>query len=157
MKNLAAPVSLVILTVSLTIISICYPSYLNDENGFLKGAVNHELLAVLGFVVALTLGKAGDIHVELNRIQDQTGKQFKNTRKAIKRSYQSLIVAFLIAGVLVVVKPNLVSEPVLIALVNSLAIILVYFSVAVLYDITATVFGIPPAKDIAHEPEKGTD
>ena len=148
MKKLAKPKTLILLAIILLAISFFRPDFLSDQNEFLKSAVNHELLAILGFVVALTLGKAGDIHVELNRIQDLTGKKFLNTRSAIKKSYKSLIIGFLIAGALVIVKPNLIQNPMLIAVINSIAILIVYFSLAVLYDITATVFKIPPAKEI---------
>jgi hypothetical protein len=147
-KKLAKPKTLILLAIILLAISFFRPDFLSDQNEFLKSAVNHELLAILGFVVALTLGKAGDIHVELNRIQDLTGKKFLNTRSAIKKSYKSLIIGFLIAGALVIVKPNLIQNPMLIAVINSIAILIVYFSLAVLYDITATVFKIPPAKEI---------
>ena len=137
-----------VLAVILATFSLIIPQYLNDQNGFLKSAVNHELLAILGFIVALTLGKAGDLHIELNRLEDQTGRPFLNTRTAIKRSYHSLIVAFILAGALVIMKPNFIQNPTAMAFVNSAAILIVYFNVAILYDITATVFKIPPVGQI---------
>lgn len=137
-----------VLAVILAAFSLVIPQYLNDQNGFLKSAVNHELLAILGFIVALTLGKAGDLHIELNRLEDQTGRPFLNTRIAIKRSYHSLIIAFILAGALVIMKPNFIQNPTAMAFVNSAAILIVYFNVAILYDITATVFKIPPVGQI---------
>jgi cation transport ATPase len=136
------------LTVALLAISFRAPFYLSDSNSFLRDFVNHEFLAILGFIVALTLGFAGNIHLELNRLEDETGNAFRRTRAAVKRSAISLMAAFIVAGALVVIKPMLIQEPIYAAVANSIAIVIVFFNLAVLYDLSETVFGIPTVKKI---------
>ncbi len=148
MKKMMPLLAMILLTVILLTISICRPYYLADTNTFLKEFVNHEFLAILGFIVALTLASAASLHLELNRIEDQTDKQFINTRLAVKRSALSLLAAFVIAGALVIIKPMLLPIPTYAALANSFAILIVFFNIAVLYDLSATVFGIPTIKRI---------
>lgn len=129
--------------------SACAPFLLSDEgNSFLRGFVNQELLALLGVVVTITLASAGNLHLELNKLEDRTGNHFKRTREAVKLSAYSLILIFVAAGVLVVVKPMFGSDIRASAACNSVAITLVVFSVFVLADLTRTVLAIPAASTL---------
>jgi len=147
-KKMTPLLIMIILAVILLTISLCSPLSLSDNNTFLKEFVNHEFLAILGFIVALTLGSAANIHLELNKLEDQTGQPFVRTRKKLKLSATSLVAAFLIAGALVIVKPLLRSEPEYSAIANTFAILIVFFNLSVLYDLTTTVFAIPTVKKI---------
>lgn len=139
------------LTVLLSI-SACSPFLLSDDgNSFLKGFVNQELLALLGVVVTITLASAGNLHLEINKIEDRTGRAFSKTRRAVKMSAYSLIVIFVLGGALVVIKPMLGNDRHATAACNSVAIVLVLFSLMVLVDITRTTFAIPPSSKL---PEK---
>lgn len=129
-------------------ISFCQPHLLSDSNSFLHNFVNHELLATLGFIVAVTLASSGGLHLELNKLEDETGNEFVRTRKSVRRSAYSLIALFAAAGVLVIVKPLLPSFPVNAAVANSIAILIVFFNLSVLYDLTRTTFAIPTVKKI---------
>ncbi len=139
---------LVGLTTVLLSISFTNPSFLNDENQFLRNFVNQELLATLGFIMAITIASAGGLHLELNKLQDETSVPFRRTRRSIKRSAYSLLILFAGAVTLVVVKPLLPSAPFSAAVANSLALLIIYFNLSVLYDLTRTVFAIPTAATI---------
>ncbi len=146
-KNLSW-MAMMLLILTLLIISFVRPLNLSDNNEFLKEFVNHEFLSILGFIVALTLGFAGNIHLELNRLEDATDQPFTRTRAALKKSALSLILAFVAGGALVIFKPLLIEKSIFEALANSGAIVIVFFNLAILYDLSGTVFGIPTVKKI---------
>lgn len=147
-KTVAWTALLGTLTVLLTA-SACAPFLLSDDgNAFLKGFVNQELLALLGVIVTITLASAGNLHLELNKLQDRTGLPFTRTRRAIRLSAYSLIFIFTTAGVLVIVKPLVGSDMRATAACNSVAIVLVLFSLFVLTDLTRTILSIPAASTL---------
>lgn len=148
MTRILPLLTMIALAILLTLISFCNPYYLSDSNAFLKDFVNHEFLSILGFIVALTLGSAANLHLELNKIEDKTGRAFKRTRKAIRNSAHSLVIAFMAAVALVIFKPLLITEPIYSAAANSVAILIVFFNLAILYDLTEAIFGIPTVKKI---------
>lgn len=148
MSKIIPLILLIALATVLSTISFTEPQLLDDRNDFLKSFVNHELLATLGFIMAVTLASAASLHLELNKIEDQTTKKFVRTRKSIRRSGYSLLVVFAIAGILVIVKPLLPSPEYNAAMANSIAILLLFFNLSVLYDLTMTVFKIPSIKAI---------
>nr|WP_087576021.1 hypothetical protein [Sphingomonas sp. CDS-1] len=130
-------------------VSACAPYLLSDAgNKFLAGFVNQELLSLLGVVVTITLASAGNLHLELNKIQDRTKLPFNRTRKAIKLSAYSLICIFMLAGALVIIKPMFGADMRATAACNSVAIVLIFFSLFVLIDLTRTVFAIPASSTL---------
>ncbi len=129
-------------------ISFLEPWVLSDSNVFLREFVNQELLATLGFVMAITIASAASLHLELNKLQDETSLPFTRTRRSIRLSAYSLLILFGAAVLLVVVKPLLPSDPFYSAMANSFALLIVYFNLSVLFDLTKTVFAIPTAKNI---------
>lgn len=136
------------LTVLLTI-SACAPYLLSDAgNKFLAGFVNQELLSLLGVIVTITLASAGNLHLELNKLQDRTNSEFRRTRLSVKLSAYSLIAIFAIAGALVIIKPMMGVDPRATAACNSVAIVLVAFSLTVLIDLTRTTFAIPASSTL---------
>lgn len=140
----------VLLTVSASV-----PYMLSDEgNAFLKEFVNQELLALLGVIVAITLASASNLHLELNKLQDRTGRDFPRTRAAVRRSAYSLLFLFALAGVLVVVKPLLGADQNATAAANAFAIGIVVFNLAVLVDLTITAFRIPAASTLPEAPDE---
>lgn len=141
-------------------VSACSPYLLSDQgNAFLKGFVNQELLSLLGVIVTITLASAGNLHLELNKLQDRSKLPFSRTRTAIRRSAYSLILIFASAGVLVVVKPLVGYDMRATAACNSVAIVLVLFSLFVLTDLTRTTLAIPAASTLPEandeQPKKG--
>ena len=142
------------MTTVLLAVSACAPYLLSDVgNKFLAGFVNQELLSLLGVVVTITLASAGNLHLELNKLQDRTKLPFNRTRKAIKLSAYSLIAIFMIAGALVVIKPMLGPDMRATAACNSIAVVLIFFSLFVLIDLTRTVFAIPASCTLPEVPD----
>lgn len=124
-------------------ISFCQPQLLSDQNTFLKQFVSEQLLATLGFILTVTLASAASLHLELNKIEDATGKPFLLTRKSVRRSAYSLMALFATGTALVIIKPLLPIWQSNAAVANSVAILIIYFNLSVLYDLTRTVFKIP--------------
>lgn len=130
---------------SLLTISVMTPAYLSDANTFLKNFVTHELLGVLGVILAITLASAAQIHLTLNRIEEDYGQsKFVKTRANIKQSAAWLIGLFGLAVLLLVVKSNLGSGDVSTAICNSVALLIIMGEILILIDITELVFAIPP-------------
>jgi uncharacterized membrane protein YbhN (UPF0104 family) len=147
-RTIAWTALLGLLTVLLTV-SACAPYLLSDDgNKFLAGFVNQELLSLLGVIVTITLASAGNLHLELNKLQDRTSLPFDRTRKAVRMSAYSLILIFALAGTLVVVKPLVGTDMRATAACNSFAIVLVAFSLFVLTDLTRTILAIPAASTL---------
>jgi uncharacterized BrkB/YihY/UPF0761 family membrane protein len=120
------------------------PSYFADGNSFLANFVNHEFLATLGVIVSITLASCANLHLELNKLQEITGARFQGARKAVKRSAYSLIWSLGIAFALVIFKPLLVAGAIIGSeWINSLAVLLFFFNLSILTDITKTVFKVP--------------
>jgi hypothetical protein len=51
------------------------PHWVDDSNPFLKNFVNHELLNLLGVILAITLASVVNIHFEFNKIEERTKKK----------------------------------------------------------------------------------
>lgn len=138
---------LAILAISLTAISIYNPDLISDHgNSFLRELVGADLLNLLGVILAITLASAGNLHLALNRLQETRGVSFEGTRRFLKASAATLIVTFVAATVLVIVKPLVGGGSPATATVNSIAIVLVAINLLVLIDLTLAVFKIPPDK-----------
>lgn len=145
MTKTTAWIALLILTAILGSASFCVPHYLSDAgNTFFKNFVNHELLSVLGVIVTITLASAANLHLEINKLQEKTGDKFAEARTAIRLCSYSLIAVFIVAALLVMVKPAIGQAETGTALINSAVILLLVFSVGVLADLTAAIFAIEP-------------
>jgi steroid 5-alpha reductase family enzyme len=136
------------LCVGLTLLA---PTVLSDRNLFLKGFVNHEMLALLGVIVTITLASAANLHLELNKLEERARKRiFSETRSRIKKSAYWLISMLLIALVVVVAKPLVISntsppaQDSAASFFNSAALLVVLFSVLVLADLTQAAFRLEP-------------
>lgn len=136
--------SLVIAAGAVVAVAACQPSWLNDDNDFLKGFVNHEFLNILGVILAITLASTAQIHLWFNRIEERNGRRILNaSRKELASSAYWLISLFLFGIILVVVKPHM-SGPHITALMNGAAIWILLFDAIIMWDITATIFNLGP-------------
>jgi hypothetical protein len=144
-------------TAALIGISLRCPSWLSDDNPFFKDFVNQELLATLGFIVTITLASAASLHLELNKLDDQTGIPFTRTRRSIRKSAYSLLFVLGAAIFLVIGKPLLPKLETVRALANAGAVLLLYFSLSVLYALTRTIFTIPTVRQIEERRRAGRD
>ena len=131
------------------ILSIVEPWVLNDTNTFLRDFVNHELLNVLGVIMAITLASAANLHLEFNKIEDAAKKTIlSGTRAKVKTSSFFMIYLFILAVVVVVVKPHFTVSEVTTSFFNGLALLIVIFNILVLVDLTKLVFSIQPIHKI---------
>lgn len=127
------------------VLSVSEPWVLSDQNKFLREFVNHELLNVLGVIMAITLASAANLHLEFNKIEDAANRTFlTKTRSAVKLSAFSLITLFSLAVVAVVIKPHVSESDVAMSFVNGFALLIVLFNILVLVDLTKLVFSIEP-------------
>lgn len=139
------------LIAALAVVLVCAnynPSFLSDKNRFMQHFVNHELLAILGIIMTITLASAAQLHLEFNKFEEKAKRRFlTKTRQGVVHGAFSLIFAFLIAVVIVVLKPLLPHSEGAEALANGLALILLLFNVLVLLDLTQLAFAIRPQID----------
>lgn len=140
----APPLITLAAAVALVVTSVYAPDILSDKgNGFLAGFVNHELLAFLGVVVTITLASAANLHLELNKLEDQVGRQFPKTRRSIRLSAYSLIALLFVGFVIVLIKPFMNHNEILSSLLNSAAVIIIIFDIFILIDLTTAILSIP--------------
>lgn len=134
------------------------PSLLSDTgNAFLKDFLDNDILSVLGFITAVGNASVLSIFLHLNMLEDKTEAKFVRARRSLKKSAVSLIVVFLVAFFVLIVKPMLTSEDVITAIANSIGILCVFFSLSILRDLTLTVFSIPTARKIAEVAAKNRE
>lgn len=142
--------SLLTLLVSVIIVlafAICArPTWVSDDNTFLKSFVSQELLSVLAVIVSISVASLSQAHLTLNRIEERRNRIcFPRTRREIREAAVSLIILFAGAFVIVMVKPLLVYQGPLVApIANASAISILALSVLILLDITTALFGIKP-------------
>jgi uncharacterized membrane protein len=130
-------------------ISVFHPNLLSsDGNKFLGGFMDTDILSTLGFITAVGNASTLTIHIQLNNLEDSTNVQFSKTRSSLKKSAISLVYAFSVVFIALVVRPFLPHFATVDSLVNSVGIVCVFVSLSVLRDITLCVFKIPTTKDI---------
>lgn len=121
------------------------PEWVSDHNRFLAGFVTHELLGLLGVILAITLASISSIHLEFNKIEERHGKRgLSKSRKNLSKSAYWLIALFVIAVVVVILKPLLCDNPAAQALMNMAALLILLWHVLILISLTQLVFAIEP-------------
>jgi hypothetical protein len=129
----------------LTMCAVAKPDLLSDKKGFLHHFVNHELLAVLGIIMTITLASAASLHLEFNKIEEQHNKRgLVETRRGVKQGAYFLIILFVVSVVLVVVKPLAQGHEMMEAILNGAAIYILLWNVLVLLELTQLAFSIQP-------------
>lgn len=122
------------------------PDWVGDQNSFLKAFVNHEYLNVLGVTLAITLASAAQIHLAFNRIEEHFNEPggLASSRRDLRQNAFALIVLFVCAVTLVVVKPIASSNEVAQAFFNMAAMFILLWHVLLLLSLVQLVFAIPP-------------
>ena len=129
-------------------LSFSAPWVFGDKNTFALKFIGSDLLSLVGVVMSITLASATNINFELNKLQIKgVGDSFTRTRGAIRNSAIALIVSWLIALGVVVVKPLVGGGDTATSLVNGLGLLVVVFDALMLVDLTRTALEIvqPPA------------
>ena len=141
-------VSYCLLSCFLTIVvalAVTCPDVLSDRNEFLKGFVNHEIVAVNGIMLTIILASASQIHLLLNEIEEKKGTEiFRRTRHELQTSAYWLIWLFLILILIVTLKSPISFNNHIQALISGLALSVLFCSALILVDITKLIFGIRP-------------
>lgn len=154
MNRTVALCTFIVATAAWLTISIATPWVLSDNNTFLRGFVNHELLAFLGVLVTITLGSAAHLHLSLNQLEERAmeagidGSSLFPTRQSLRQSAYWLVGMLVSSIVLVITKPLVLqampSSERAGALLNGAAVLILLFSVLLLIDLTQMAFLIGP-------------
>ena len=129
--------------------SLFFPQFLSDQgNQFLQEFMDIDILAVLGFITALSNASILSIFLHLNYLDDEVMFSGKRVRGSLKLSAVSQSYGLLLSWVGVIIKPIIPQEVHLIAVLNSIGILCVVFSLSVLRDISLTVAKIPTKRKI---------
>lgn len=148
MNKTVAQCSMIAAVVVWIVLSCVVPDVLSDKNTFLKGFVTHELLGFLGVIVTITLASAANLHLKLNELEEKIQKQvFSKTRSMVKKSAYWLIGMLLIALLLVVIKPVVANSNTVESIFNGAALLVVFFNILVLIDLTQSAFSLEPSID----------
>lgn len=141
--------ALIAFCVLVLIVSLNAPELLSDKNSFLVNFVNHELLAVLGVILAITLASAAQLHLTFNQIEESYHQKggLARTRARVHSAAYWLIGSFATAVVLVVVKPLLAGPAWAQSLFNGAALFILLCNILILISITQQTFLIEPRID----------
>lgn len=125
------------------LVSLEKPDLLSDRNKFLAAFVGVELLSFMGVIVSITIASIANIYLKLGELEHSTGRVFSRTKLALRRSAVSLLWALLAAFFLVTFKGLGFESSRIVALINSAAILIVYFGFSILRDVTRTAMKVP--------------
>jgi len=136
---------LVCVATLVVVCAVAKPNLLSDSNDFLHHFVNHELLALLGIIMTITLASAASLHLKFNKIEERHKKSgLLETRRGVKQGAYCLIVLFTVAVLLVVIKPFTHGNETLEAIFNGSAIFVLVWNVLILLELTQLAFAIKP-------------
>jgi hypothetical protein len=121
------------------------PWTLSDYNRFFKGFVNEQFLSFMGVVVTITLASAGNLYIELNKIEDKAQRSvFVKSKRDVRHSAYFLISLLVAAIITVILKPLVICGERSQATMNGIAVTIIILSVTVLIDLTQAAFGLDP-------------
>lgn len=146
MSNGVGYTALIVFSFLMLVVTIVKPDILSDHNAFLLGFVNHELLAVLGVILAITLASTAQLHLTFNQIEESYRNKggLSRSRRRVHSAAYCLISLFLVAVLIVVVKPLLGITDWSQALFNGAALLILIWNILILISITQTTFWIEP-------------
>ncbi|WP_210202547.1 hypothetical protein [Alsobacter soli] len=107
--------------------------------------MSHELLGVLGIIVSVTMATVSQIVFALNSIEEKLERQgFIKTRSGVKGASYALIYLFVVALLVVLIKPITSGSPTSEAGVNALALLILIWNVLILHSILDLIFSLGP-------------
>lgn len=153
MNKAVAVCGLIVSLATVVWVAAWAPRWIDDHNEFMAGFINHEILSILGVILAITLASASQIHLKFNEIEERAGKRlFRVSRHEVESSCYHLIISFVAAVALVFIKPLCKEHHFAVALINGLCLWLLLYNIAILFDITSGIFAIDA--NIKPPPEK---
>lgn len=129
------------------VLTIYRPTVLAD-NDFLGEFVSHEILALLIIIVTITLASIGNIHLTITRLASRFENKAegelaaKPARDELNSSGWSLLWAFGVCVVVLLLKGAYGSDVYVRSGANGAALIVLLFNMLVLKDIYETVFDL---------------
>jgi hypothetical protein len=139
-------VSLGIILTILLVINSQYPKVFSDQNKFFSDFLDSDLLSTVGFMASISLATATSIHFAMNDFEIREKMALTTTKASVRRSATSLIVTFVFALLIVVVKPLWPDCPKFVAYANMASIMLLIFNAFVMHDLLMTALSIPGFK-----------
>ncbi|WP_152485771.1 hypothetical protein [Euryhalocaulis caribicus] len=142
-----------------SVLTVCHPSVLAG-NKFLDEFVSHEILALLIVILTITLASIGNIHLTLTRMVSRFESRAegelaaKPARDEINSSGWSLLYAFGLCTVALLIKGGAESNIYAQSGVNGVALVILLFNLLVLKDIYDTVYDLVKEDGAANEHEK---
>lgn len=91
----------------------------------------------MGIVVTITLGSAANTYLQLRKIEHQAEQEiFLRTKAALRKSSFSLILLLAVSVVLIFIKGTIEQDSFAQAYTNAAAILVMIFSILVIFDLT---------------------
>ena len=139
-------------------IIVCRPHWLS-ENEFLKGFVNHEVIALMTVILTVTLASVANIHIALNKIvtrrfsgNAQLIKSANEVKKEITDNAWYIFWGFALTIIVLLVKGLNTNDELIVAIANGIVIWTFSLFIFCMYDIYKVTFGII---DLEMELEEG--
>jgi membrane protease YdiL (CAAX protease family) len=146
-KNIAVTALIAVVCV-LTVCIIVVPTWLSDQNEFVKEFSQRDMLPILGVILAITLASSAQLHLEFNKIEERAKKEILRTSRAsVRGASYALIGLFLAASVVSIIKPIIPQTERSQATVNSISIFILFFNIIILIEIVQAAFAIPAKID----------
>jgi len=133
----------------LAVCIVCKPEFLSD-NTFLRGFINHEILALMAVIMTITLASVANIHISLNSLVLRRfggNEPLKEAAAGVKKEMTDnawlIFWGFLVTAIVLVAKGAFDDKNVLAYAITHgvcLWFLLLYF--LCMYDIYKVVFGI---------------
>jgi len=133
------------------------------RNKFLDALVSHELVSILVVVLTVTMASVANVHLALGRLKKsllQRGldisKEIAEARTELSENAWYLFGSFCLLIVTLIIKGSVVSDFWLSA-AHSVALVILAFNLAVLYDIYVSVYMLTALDEPAHPGQSGED
>lgn len=144
--------------------TVCKPELL-AANTFLKEFLNHEILALLAIILAITFASVANIHLSLNRITLRAfgrrralgSESSEPVRKEINSNAWTLFGGFIVCILSLIVKGIMPENIYIVSAMNGVALTVLLLSVLVFYDIYRVIFAVVGSPISAgEEPDDGS-
>lgn len=129
-------------------VAACSPALIN-ENAFLNGFVNHEILSIQAVIFTITLASIANIHLEYNKLHERHPEllgRLQSARSELKNNAVWLILIFAVTVVLLILRSSPWTGYAAQAFLTGLILVGLLFNILVLSDITMSIFSIKPTK-----------
>jgi hypothetical protein len=134
---------LLVLAGALAYISWEHTAYLSDKNSFLEDFLDSDFLSFLGLVLTISVASMAQLNLTLTGFEKENdGLDLSDVKAEIRNTAACLIALFVLALILVLLKPIAAVTDFEQAVFNSLAVLLIGVYLAILTDVTLAVFSL---------------